>query len=389
LDESLELALGELALGQVYEVRPNASLGEESQRFPGFRAFLYTKDLNFHSLQTRGSVTRSGRVRREYTYRPAWWLPGAHAQTLWGKLGRRVPRFDAGTRLLRTPDGDNLEIVSLPATPSAPRVLLLHGLEGSRASHYVGGMFSHAARRGWGADLLVFRGCGTAANEAGRFYHSGETSDLAFAFGALVERWPNAAWCMVGVSLGGNVLVKWLGENGNALLPRVRAAAAISVPFDLEAGARKISRGASRIYDRSFLRSLRRKALAKLATHPGLFDRARLEAAQIVFEFDDAVTGPVHGFRDARDYYAQSSSMRYLADVRVPTLLLSAADDPFLPAEVLQRAATLARGNPALTVEFHAHGGHVGFVTGAPWRPRYYAEWRAFAFFADVMEHAG
>ena len=331
-------------------------------------------------------MTVDTRKRGEYTFNPAWWLPGAHAQTLWGRFGRRVPRFHGVSECLRTPDGDNLEIVSLPAESSAPRVLLLHGLEGSRESHYVGGIFSRAALRGWGADLLVFRGCGAAANDAARFYHSGETSDVSFAFATLANRWPESPWFAVGVSLGGNVLVKWLGECGERLLPRMRAAVGISVPFDLEAGARKISRGFSRIYDRSFLRSLRRKAIAKLANHPNLFDRARLDRARVVFDFDDVVTGPVHGFKDARDYYARSSAMKFLDAVRVPTLLLSAADDPFLPAEVLERAAARARTNAALTVEFHRRGGHVGFVAGAPWRPFYYAEWRAFEFFDAAME---
>jgi uncharacterized protein len=320
---------------------------------------------------------------------PAWWLPGGHAQTLWGKFGRRIPRVRTQASCLRTRDGDSLEIVSVPAAPEAPRVFLLHGLEGSRDSHYVAGVFSQAARRGWGADLLVFRGCGSAENEAPRFYHSGETQDVAFAFAALAERWHRAPWLCVGVSLGGNVLVKWLAENGKALLPRVRAAAAISVPFDLEAGARKISRGFSRVYDRNFLRSLRRKALNKLSRYPSLFDRNRLEAARTVYDFDDAVTGPVHGFADARDYYARSSSMGFLDDVRVPTLLLSAEDDPFLPAEALARAGTRARLNTVFTVEFHPRGGHVGFVAGPPWRPFYYAEWRTFDYFDRAMERVG
>ena len=305
---------------------------------------------------------------------------------MWGKFGRRIPAYEATTECLRTSDGDNLEIVSIDAPASAPRFLLLHGLEGSRESHYVGGMFAQAALRGWGAHLVVFRGCGSAPNEARRFYHSGETSDLGFAFAELAARWPVSPWVIAGVSLGGNVLVKWLGEQGAAILPRVRGAAGVSVPFDLEAGSRKISRGFSRIYDIAFLRSLRRKALSKLPRHPDLFDRARLARARVVFDFDDTVTGPVHGFRDARDYYAKSSSMRYLDRVRVPTLLLSAADDPFLPAAVLDHAARVAGANPALTVEFHRHGGHVGFVAGPPWRPFYYAEWRVFKFFDRVME---
>lgn len=322
----------------------------------------------------------------EYRYRPAWWLPGPHAQTMWGKFARRIPRLPFAAECLRTPDGDSLEIHSVPADANAPRVLLLHGLEGSVRSHYVGGILGQVQDRGWGGSLVVFRGCGSAENAARRFYHSGETTDLAFAFATLSARWPESRWFLVGVSLGANVLLKWLGERGDAIDGRIQAAAAISAPFDLEAGARKISRGFARIYDLSFLRSLRRKAMAKLSRYPDLFDRTRLESARNVFDFDDAVTGPVHGFAGARDYYERSSALRYLSSVRVRTLLLSAADDPFLPSEVLTRVREVAAKNPALSVEFHPRGGHVGFVGGRPWRPFYYAESRVLRFFEAAME---
>ena len=198
---------------------------------------------------------------------------------------------------------------------------------------------------------------------------------------------PESPWFAVGVSLGGNVLLKWLGESGAAVATRIRAAATISVPFDLEAGARHIARGFARVYDRSFLRSLRRKAAAKLARYPDLFDRDQLARAKTVYDFDDAVTAPVHGFANAHDYYTKSSSLQYLSKIRVPTLLLSSSDDPFLPPQVLERARHAAATNPALTVEFHEAGGHVGFVAGLwPWRPVYYAEQRVFRFFEEAME---
>lgn len=323
----------------------------------------------------------------EYRYRPAWWLPGGHLQTLWGKFARARPALATSREVLATPDDDQVELHHLDGRAGAPRVLLLHGLEGSRDSHYVGGFLSQAARRGWPATLLVFRGCGAAPNAARRFYHSGETSDLALAVETLSRRWPSTEWLVAGVSLGGNVLLKWIGERGS---PVVRGAAAVSVPFDLEAGARTISRGFARIYDRSFLGSLRRKALAKLVRYPDLFDAARLERARNVFEFDDAVTAPVHGFADARDYYRRSSSRRFLGAIRVPTLLLSAVDDPFLPEAVLREVRAGASGNRCLTFELTGSGGHVGFVGGRwPWRPRYYAEERVFSFFDQVMEQGG
>ena len=326
---------------------------------------------------------------REPRYRPSWWLPGGHAQTIWGRFARVRPRLRLRTECLIAPDGDNVEIHELPAEPRAPRVLMLHGLEGSLRSHYVGGVFEQARARRWGAVLMVHRGCGTAPNVARRFYHSGETSDLAFVFRALSARYAGVRWCAAGVSLGGNVLLKWLGELGSSVDPRIAAAAAVSVPYDLEAGSRHIARGFARVYDRRFLKSLKRKALAKLERYPDLFDRARLEGARTIFEFDDALTAPVHGFRDAVDYYTRSSAIRFLRHITVPTLLLSATDDPFLPSRVLERVTVEASSNPNLELEITTGGGHVGFVSGpTPWRARYYAEERMFRFFDAAMERS-
>ena len=322
----------------------------------------------------------------EYRYRPAWWLPGGHLQTLWGKFGRK--RLDVATRLelLPTPDGDHLELHHLEGGEGAPHVLLLHGLEGSRTSHYVGGMLAQAKQRNWSATLLLFRGCGDTPNNARRFYHSGETTDIELVASTLIRRTPDVLRFVAGVSLGGNVLLKWLGERSPSAAT-IRGAAAVSVPFDLEAGARKISEGLSRIYDWSFLRSLRRKARNKLARIPDLFDDARLGRARNVFEFDDAVTAPVHGFAGAVDYYARSSSIGFLDKIQTPTLLLSAVNDPFLPAAVLDRVRRVAASNENLALEFVDQGGHVGFVEGTlPWRAAYYAERRAFGFFDAVME---
>ncbi|HKG91764.1 MAG TPA: alpha/beta fold hydrolase, partial [Gemmatimonadaceae bacterium] len=240
--------------------------------------------------------------------------------------------------------------------------------------------------RGWGADLLVFRGCGEEPNRARRFYHSGETGDLAHVLARVAREHPGAPLGLAGVSLGGNVLLKMLGEGG-ALPPAVRAAAAVSVPFDLGRGARHIGRGFGAVYEHSFLRSLRRKAEEKLGRYPDLCDPARLAAARTILEFDDAVTAPVHGFASADDYYARSSSIHFLPGIRVPTLLLSAADDPFLPPEVLDEVRAVARGNPLLEVEFVERGGHVGFIGGrVPWRPFYYAEWRVCEFLERWMK---
>jgi Predicted hydrolase of the alpha/beta-hydrolase fold len=288
-----------------------------------------------------------------------------------------------------TPDGDFIELHRLDGMSlNAPRLFFLHGLEGTARSHYVVGFFGEAARRGWAADLLIFRGCGAEPNLAPRFYHSGDTGDLAFALDRVLRESPSSSPILLaGVSLGGNVLLKYLGERGKDLSRRVTAAAAISVPFDLERGARFLSQGFSKIYDRHFLRTLRQKALAKLARYPDLFDRAGLTKARSIYEFDDVVTAPVHGFADAHDYYFNSSSLRWLNRVARPTLLLSAIDDPFLPPQVLEEVEEVARRNDCLHLEFPAHGGHVGFIAGrVPWRPFYYAEWRACEFFTRLLE---
>lgn len=321
-------------------------------------------------------------------FEPAWWLRNPHAQTMWGKFARRPGKVRTRPECLTAPDGDNIELHHLDgSSEGAPRVLLLHGLEGSMRSHYVGGFLGEARRRGWGATLMMFRGCGSAPNIARRFYHSGETADVAYVFDTLSRRSADSPWLLAAVSLGGNVLLKWLGELADRYPRQIAAAGAVSVPFDLEAGARFISRGFARVYDRNFVRSLRRKASAKLARYPELIDKGALDRVRTIYEFDDAVTAPVHGFSDARDYYARSSAVGFLDRIRLPTLLLSAADDPFLPSAVLERVRQVANGNPALTMEFTASGGHVGFVAGRfPWRPLYYAEKRVFRFFDRAME---
>lgn len=324
--------------------------------------------------------------RSEYIYRPAWWVRGGHAQTLWGKFFRPRPPLPTQVERWDTPDGDFIDIHRLKGDPGAPRLLFLHGLEGTIRSHYVSGFFAEAQRRRWAADLLIFRGCGDEPNRAPRFYHSGETTDFAFALDRIRAEFPNTPIVLAGVSLGGNVLLKFLGEMASSLPREVVAAAAISVPFDLERSCRFIQRGFSRVYDRHFLRTLRTKAFAKLDRYPDLFDRAELERAESIFDFDDVVTAPIHGFADARDYYSRSSSLGFLDRIRVPTLLLSAADDPFLPPEVLNDVRRIAEANPSLTLEFTKHGGHVGFVAGRlPWRPFYFAEWRVCEFLADAL----
>jgi predicted alpha/beta-fold hydrolase len=313
-------------------------------------------------------------------YRPAWWLPGPHLQTLWGKLGRRPPVVPTRIERWDTPDGDFIELHRLGAPPRNPRLILLHGLEGSPRSHYAAGLIGEAYARGWAADALVFRSCGTHPNNLLRSYHSGETGDLDFVVTRLIADDRDRPVVLVGISLGGNVLLKWLGERGNGVPSAVAAAVAISVPFDLARSAKHINRGFARVYQAHFLRTLRRKARHKIRRFPGAFSEEALATISTIWGFDDAVTAPIHGFRDATDYYTRSSSIHFISSIRVPTLLLSSADDPFLPESVLREVARVAAPNPALVTEFTAHGGHVGFVGGSLFKPRYYAEQRAIEF---------
>ncbi len=323
----------------------------------------------------------------EPPYRPAWWIPGAHLRTIWGKLFRR--RLPLPTRRERwdTPDGDFVDMLRMDAPQGAPRFLLLHGLEGTPRSHYVSEILSRARQRGWATDLLLFRSCAGEPNRLARSYHSGETGDLDFVVRRLIETDPDRPLVITGVSLGGNVLLKWLGERGEQLPPQLRGAVAVSVPFDLARSARHINRGFARVYQWNFLRTLRRKALEKLQRFPDLLSASAIAAARSIHSFDHAVTAPLHGFDSADDYYAQSSSIRFLGRIRLPTLLLSARDDPFLPSDVLDDVRRIADTNPALHVEFVERGGHVGFIGGSvPWKPIYYAERRCVAFLAERLQ---
>ena len=326
-------------------------------------------------------------------YRPAWWLPDPHSATLWGRLGRREPSLtgDLAVRMERwdTPDGDFLELARLDAPagrPNAPRLLLFHGLEGGLHSNYARAMFREARARGWAADLLLFRTCGSAPNRLARSYHSGETSDPRWVIERITRTFPTASLGLMGVSLGGNVLCKLLGELNHKVPEQVVGAVAVSVPFDLARASRHIGQGFGVVYEKSFLRSLIPKALAKIARHPELEPLTIVRTARTLWDFDDQFTAPLHGFLDAADYYAQASSLPYLAGIQRPTLLLSAVDDPFLPPAVLHDVRREAQGNAHLTLEFPARGGHVGFTAGVwPWRPFYYGEWRAAEFLAPLL----
>ncbi|HET6362843.1 MAG TPA: alpha/beta fold hydrolase [Gemmatimonadota bacterium] len=314
-------------------------------------------------------------------FRPARWLPGPHLQTLWSRVLRRGPRVAFRRETWETPDADLLELDWLDGPPGSPILLGLHGLEGCSTSLYMQGLMHRAGARGWRGLALNFRSCASPPgrphgewmmNRGERLYHSGETSDLDWVVGRLIEREPDLDLRLVGVSLGGNVLLKWLGERDGGVPAQVRAAAAISAPFDLAACARHLESGLGPLYMRFFLSSLRRKSLDFAARYPGRIDPAAVRAARTFRQIDDAATGPIHGFADADDYYAQSSSLPYMSRIRVPTLLINARDDPFEPREILAMAED--RSSDAVRFAFTDRGGHVGWVTGPPWAARSWGE---------------
>lgn len=315
-------------------------------------------------------------------FTPAWYLRNRHVQTLWGKLARKLP--PAATRLERwdTPDGDFIELHRIDGQPDSPRIVILHGLEGTIRSHYAQGLLHEAARRGWAADLLLFRSCGSEMNRGRRFYHSGETTDIAFVIDRLTSAEPHRALVAAGISLGGNVLLKFLGERGDGLPPQLKAAAAVSVPFDLARSAAEIQTGFARLYQWHFMRSLRRKAGRKLLQFPDIAQPDALARARTMQDFDDVITAPLHGFADAADYYSRSSSLKWLHGIRRPTLLLSATDDPFLPPDVFDRVREVAARNAWLTLHFTPRGGHAGFIAARGTRLEYFAERRVCDFLA-------
>ncbi len=292
------------------------------------------------------------------------WLAGGNAQTIWPALVAR--RFaDPAPRLRRerwlAPDGDFVDVDWQGEDPAAPLLVLFHGLEGSSASHYAQAFADRARQRGWRFAVPHFRGCSAELNLAPRAYHSGDYEEIGWILTRMrsLHAGPIAA---VGVSLGGNALLRWAEEAGDSAGRSVRAVAAVSAPIDLAAGGAAIGRGFNRlVYTRMFLHSMKPKALLKLQQHPGLFDGARLAAARDLYEFDDVFTAPLHGFRNADDYYARASAKPHLQRIRIPALVVNALNDPFIPAASLPRAGEVG---PCVMLWQPAEGGHVGFPDG-------------------------
>lgn len=304
-------------------------------------------------------------------FRPAWWLPGPHLQTLYPVLCRRRCRPELWRERLELPDGDFVDL-DWTGNPQGALILVLHGLEGSLESHYTGCILAALAAHGYRAVLMYFRGCSGEPNRLPRSYHSGDTADLQQVIGHIRQRHPQTPLAVIGYSLGGNVLLKWLGEQG-ARAP-VATAVAVSVPFDLGAAADKLEHGLSRIYQRYLLGKLYRSVIARSRCHPPPVPLGKLHTLATFRAFDDAITAPLHGFRGVDDYYSRSSSRQFLKYIAIPTLILHARDDPFLPAGAIPVERELG---DQVTLELSRGGGHVGFVSGRlPLRAHYWLESR-------------
>lgn len=311
------------------------------------------------------------------------WLPSGHAQTIYPLLIKPEPPAFRRERW-DTPDGDFIDVdwKDVPDATTAPLVVLFHGLEGSSNSHYARSLTQAASRRGWLSAIVHFRGCSGEPNRLPRAYHSGDSTEVDWILRRLKDDHPLRPIYAVGVSLGGNALLKWLGEQENLAAPIVSGAAAISAPIDLTACGHHLARGFNRVYTRHFLATLKPTSLAKLKCFPGLFDEKRLHKARTLYEFDDLVTAPLHGFSGADDYWFRASSKPWLPGIRVPTLLLNALNDPFLPAHALPQAHQVS---PQVHLDFPAEGGHVGFVSGhlpghLDWMPH-----RVLRFFEEAL----
>ncbi len=331
------------------------------------------------------------------SYRAPVWLPGGHLQTLYAPLIASPARMAFRRERWETPDGDFIDLDWMQTRDSGvgraqrgaqdsagtrPLVALFHGLEGGSRSHYAAALMAAACDRGWPGVVVHFRGCGGELNRLPRAYHSGDSAEIDWILRRLKQQNPASGLCAVGVSLGGNALLKWLGEQRADACEVVAGAAAVSAPIDLMAAGDALGSGLNMIYTRNFLVTMRKKTLAKLAIYPDLCNRERLLASRTLRDFDNAVTAPLHGFRDTDDYWTRASAKPWLRHIATPTLMINARNDPFLPARALPLAHEVS---DAVCTDFPATGGHAGFVSGAfpgrlDWLPQ-----RVLDFFRGIV----
>jgi len=320
-------------------------------------------------------------------FRPAWWLANRHAQTIYPSLPWSVPRRIAlRSEALELPDGDTTVVDWLVEAPDSaedlPLLVILHGLESSAEASYAQLLLGETRDHGWNACVLHFRDCGDYRNRLPRRYHAGETNDIRYFLEKLITDGQCGPICAAGYSLGGSVLLKYLGENG-AYTP-VQAAAAVSVPLDLAKSADSLNCGFSKVYQRLLLKRMKESIARKFDQHTAAFDWHRAMSATNFADFDDAVTAPLHGFEGKDDYYGSCSSVSFLDRIDRPTLIVNALDDPFMSPDIIPSESRLSS---SVTIELSERGGHVGFISGgAPWNPRYFLPQRIIGFLEQSLE---
>lgn len=319
-------------------------------------------------------------------FQPAWWLKHAHLQTIFAKYLSPKQRLSTKAEMFSLPDGDEIQLnwlASAASDDNAPLLILLHGLAGDINSHYIQAMLAQCRELNWPAVLVHFRGCNGKPNKLPRAYHSGDTADAALVINEVKRRYPNRPLVAVGYSLGGNVLLKYCGEQAEK--NPLAAAVAVCPPLSLAACAKRINSGASKLYQRYLLGRLKRSTLAKLqqfSEFPLPLTPQQVQGFSSIEQFDEYYTAPVHGFLNAQDYYSKASSKAFLRHIRIPTLIIHAKDDPFLSDDVIPKADELS---PHIHYELTSGGGHVGFVYGSVLKPKFWLNQRIPQFIIEQL----
>lgn len=317
-------------------------------------------------------------------YRAPWWLPGGHLQTIYASVFAPKPRVIYRREHWELADGDFLDLDWVDGAADKPLLVLFHGLEGSARGHYALAMMDALRQRGWRGVAVNFRGCSGSPNRLARAYHSGDSAEIKMILSHLNIQARAQPLYAVGISLGANAILKYLGESGLEAQQLVSGAAAISAPVDLADAGTRLDQGFNRYsYTRHFLHSLRQKALGKIQAHRLPIAPCDLHAAKTLHAFDELYTAPIHGFRNADDYWQRASSKPWLNSVSVPTLIVHAHNDPFLPASTYLEDVELS---PQIKLDLHPQGGHVGFVVGPfpgklTWLPE-----RVLKFFTELQD---
>ncbi|PJG60560.1 hydrolase [Aeromonas cavernicola] len=310
----------------------------------------------------------------ESHFHAPWWVRNPHLQTILPKWLRKKSAKVVSERF-ELPDGDFVDLAwsGQVMADSRPLVVVFHGLEGSVDSHYATGLFAHLQQTGREAVLMHFRGCSGEPNRHLRAYHSGAIEDAQAVISALNQRFPSKPLLAIGYSLGGNMLVNLLAGDQEVAL---QGAMVISAPLQLASSAKRVNQGWSKVYQRYLLHSMRRNLLRKMARQPEALAHWQPEQIHHITtlrDFDEQVTAPLHGFTSADHYYQTCSGLPMLSQITIPTLILHAADDPFMSHDAIPRADQLS---PMVRYELSQHGGHVGFLYGTPWRPRFWLDER-------------